>query len=277
MCEDAHVGRIRTLIVDDEQHARAIIRGLLNVDDDVEVVGESYGDHAPDAVGELHPDLMFLDVQMPRMDGFEVLAAIDAERMPVVVFTTAYDEYAVRAFEHAAIDYLLKPFSDRRFFRALARAKDVFRKDETAVAQRRLLRLLAGSLDRDHTQVTALPSGVHNSPSAAGRLVLRDGGRILIFPLSDIVWIEASGAYVRVHTIRGEALVRESLSSVEARLDRSSYFRVHRSAIVNLQHVQELRPVSHGDCTIILRNKVELKLSRTRREEFEVWLERGSS
>ena len=277
MSDDSHVGRIRVLIVDDEPRARAIIHGLLNADDEVEVVGESYGEHAPEAVGRLQPDLMFLDVQMPRMDGFEVLAAIDAERMPIVVFTTAYDEYAVRAFEHSAIDYLLKPFSDRRFFSALARAKDVVRKDETAVAQRRLLKLLADSLDREPTQGVAPVSGAPESQSAAGRLVLREGGRILIFPLSDIIWIEARGAYVRIHTIRGETLVRESLSSVETRLDRSSYFRVHRSAIVNLQHVQELRPSSHGDCTIILRNKGELKLSRTRREEFELWLGRGSA
>jgi two-component system LytT family response regulator len=270
MGAEATIGRIRVLIVDDESRARATIRSLLQLDDEVEVVGETYGEQTPALISELLPDLVFLDVQMPRLDGLQVLASLDPNCLPLIVFVTAYDEYAVQAFEHAAVDYLLKPFSDRRFFQALNRAKDVIRRREADVALRRLVALLTARLDRAHLPVPphALQSG---QPSVeADRLVLRDSGRILLIPNRDIRWIEAKGAYVRVHTVQGGIpVVRESLGAIETRLDSRVFFRIHRSAIVNIHHVREVRTLTHGDCEIALSGGQKLKLSRTRRGEFE--------
>lgn len=260
-------------IVDDEPRARSVIRHLLARDDEVEVLGESYGDQAPMRIAQLEPDLLFLDVQMPRLDGFGVLSALAPERLPLVVFTTAYDEYALQAFEHCALDYLLKPFSDRRFFRSLARAKDILRRREADVAQRRLLALLAHQLNRLDEDAAALP---RTDPPAgsADRIILQDGNRTIVLLSPDILWIEAEGPYVRVDTMKGDRLVRESLGRIEERLDPQCFCRVHRSVMVNMDSVEEVRPLSHGDSTLILRGGNELKLSRTRREEFESRLRR---
>lgn len=269
------VGRIRAVIVDDEPRARATIRSLLQLDGEVEVVGETYGDQTPGMITELLPDLVFLDVQMPRMDGLQVLSSLRPDALPLVVFVTAYDEYAIQAFDHAAVDYLLKPFSDRRFFHALSRVKDIVRRRDTDIAQRRLLSLLTKRLGRAAGDTPS--SAAQSSRSGqADRIALRDAGRILVFGASEIRWIEAQGAYVRVYTMHGEApVVRESLGSLEARLDPGTFFRIHRSAIVNIRHVRELRTLSHGDCELCLSNGQKLKLSRTRREEFEHVLETG--
>jgi len=272
--EPETAGRVRVLIVDDEPRARRTLRRLLEMDDEVEVVGECFGEETPTVIAELEPDLLFLDVQMPRMTGLEVLDALDATRMPLVVFTTAYDEYALEAFEHAAVDYLLKPFSNRRFFQALVRAKETLRREETEVAQRRLLGLLTRRLGR--TEGDAPPGDLGPAPGTdAGpdRLVLRDSGRLLVFPVREILWIEARGPYVRLHLEAGESLVRESLGGVEARLDPERFFRIHRSIIVNVDRVREVRPLTHGDCAVVLETGTELKLSRTRRDEFELRLD----
>lgn len=267
---------VRIVVVDDESRARKVIRTLLARDDEVAVVGECCCERTPAMIEELQPDLVFLDVQMPRMDGFGVLRALAPVSLPLVVFTTAYDEYAVRAFEHRAVDYLLKPFSDRRFYESLARAKEVLRREETDVAQRRLLVLLADRLDRTTPEaVGAATTRPHTG--GAGRVVLHDGTRTLVLTASDIVWIEAEGPYVRVHTEEGETLVRESLRGLEERLDPREFFRIHRSAMINLGRVQEIRPLSRGDSAIILRGGIELRLSRTRRRAFEERLGHGRS
>ncbi|MGD8276671.1 MAG: LytTR family transcriptional regulator DNA-binding domain-containing protein [Gemmatimonadota bacterium] len=275
MTDANRVGRCRALIVDDEPHARAVIRGLLELDDEIEVVGECFGERTPAQIRELVPDLVFLDVQMPRMDGIEVLSQLDPDALPLVIFTTAYDEFALQAFEHAAVDYLLKPFSDRRFFQAVARAKGMLRARDLETAQRRLLALLADRLNRDESEAPVPGPALARTPTDE-RVMLRDGGRILLFDAADVVWIEARGAYVHVHTTGGRFLVRESIGELEARLDSRSFFRIHRSAIVNMRRVLELRPLSHGDCAVVLRGGTELKLSRLRREEFEMRLAGGN-
>ncbi len=276
MGEPTHVGRIRTLIVDDEPGARKTLRNLLVLDSDIDVVGECFGEDTPAAIRELGPDLVFLDVQMPKLDGFQILASLEPTEIPLVIFTTAYDEYALDAFDHAAVDYLLKPFSDRRFFRALARAKEILRQEETELAQRRLVALLSDRLSRASAEA---PLAGSSTATASGpgrdRLVIHDSGRLLVVLTKDIVWIEAQGPYVRIHAADGESLVRESLGNLEAHLDPARFFRIHRSAVVNLERVREVKPLSHGDCTVVLRNGTELKLSRTRREEFETRLVTG--
>jgi len=276
VADAVRVGRYRALIVDDERLARSTIRGLLELDDEVDVVGECAGERTPDLIREICPDLVFLDVQMPRMNGLEVLARVEPAALPLVIFTTAYDEFALQAFDNAAVDYLLKPFSDRRFFQALGRAKELLRRRDVETAQRRLLALLADRLNREESET---PPPERRSAGGSGtpdRVVFRDGGRMLLYDALDVEWIEAHGAYVRVHTTNGSAVVRESLGDLEARLDPRTFFRIHRSAIVNIRRVLELRPQSHGDCTVVLRGGTELRLSRLRREEFEMRLADGS-
>jgi two-component system, LytTR family, response regulator len=276
VAEMDELSRVRTLIVDDEPAARRTLRHLLQMDDEVEVVGECYGEETPAMIAELRPDLVFLDVQMPRMSGLQVLEALDPRQMPLVVFTTAYDEYALQAFDHAAVDYLLKPFSNRRFYQALLRAKGVLRRQETEAAQRRLLNLLAGRVSRAEGEAPPVETGPFADSRDVGldRLVLRDSSRLLVYPVRDLVWIEARGPYVRLHLENEEALVRESLGGLEERLDAERFFRIHRSVIVNMDRVREVRPLTHGDCAVVLDDGTELKLSRTRREEFELRLGR---
>ena len=262
--------RIRTLLVDDEAVARRMIRRLLAADDEVEVVGEGFGPEAVGLIEETRPDVVFLDVAMPRMDGFQVLQAVRTRPLPLVVFVTAYDEHAIRAFELRALDYLLKPFTDARLFGALSRVKETLRQRETEEAQRRLLGLLAA---RRTPPPPRADEGDADAGCRAGQLVARDGHRTLFVPMGEIRWIQADGVYARIHADAAPApLVRASLSALEAQLDPRAFFRIHRSAIVNVRFVRELRHLSHGDYTVLLRDGTELKLSRTRREEFEAWL-----
>lgn len=264
--------RIRTLIVDDEPVARRMIRHLLENDDEVEVVGESFGAQAVHDIEELRPDVVFLDVNMPQMDGFEVLQAVGTRPLPLVVFVTAYDEHAIRAFELRALDYLLKPYSDRRLFSALARVKETLRNRETEAAQRRLLALLTSRLSRDAGQQVLSLDPSPPVRRTASQLIARDGNRTVFVPTPEILWIEADGVYARIHARSGEQLVRTSLGGLEEQLDPESFFRIHRSAVVNIEWVVEVHHLSHGDYTVLLRDGTELKLSRTRREEFEAWL-----
>ena len=267
---------LRVLIADDEPHARRTLRRLLELDDEVVVVGEGSGPETPGLVLAQRPDVLLLDVQMPEMSGFEVLEAIPPEAMPLVIFVTAHDEFAVRAFEERAIDYLLKPFSNRRFYDSMRRVKDLIRTREANVAQRRLLAFLAtrssadsaGSSDDATTDAAAVGTGT-GSPD---RIAVRDGGRTVVFKAMEISWIGASGPYADVHGKRGTEIVRISLAALEKRLDPARFFRIHRSAIVNLDQVVELRHISHGDYSVLLRDGTALKMSRSRREELELRL-----
>ena len=254
-------GPLSALIVDDEPLARAALRVLCAADPEVRVIGEC-GD-GPDAVRRIAadaPELLFLDVQMPGMDGFEVLRRI-GPRPPVVVFTTAYDEYALRAFEVHAVDYLLKPFDDDRFARALARAKAQARAHEMEALVRRL-----SALARDAgAQVGGPVEAQAPAASAPARLAVRDGSRLRLVALADIDWISADDYYVEIHAGAHSFLARESLRALEQQLAGSRFARVHRSAIVNLDRVQEIR-TDGREHVCVLCDGTELPISRSRRQ-----------
>ena len=246
---------IRTLVVDDEPLARQRLRTLLAPDPDLELIGEcGDGRQAVTAVQQLKPDLMFLDVEMPALDGFEVLHALAGVALPVVVFVTAHDRYALRAFEAHALDYLLKPFDKERFAQALMRAKNQVRLGQAAGIEDRLRSLLQTVEGR-----RPLPE----------RLVVKSAGRVSFVRVAEVDWIEAAGNYVRLHLGKEEHLLRESLGGLEARLDPRRFVRIHRSTIVNIDRIRELRPTFHGDYLVVLKDGAELTLSRGCRDKLQ--------
>jgi two-component system LytT family response regulator len=250
---------LRVLIVDDEDVARQRVRRLLAREQDVEIVGEaSDGVQAVESIRTLSPDLVFLDVQMPEVDGFAVLERLRPHAVPEVVFVTAYDDYALRAFEVHAVDYLRKPFDATRFKEAFARAR---RRLASAQADER-----ARKLDALLAQIQAQP------PRSRERLMVRADGRLYFVRVDDIDWIEAAGNYVKLHVGRETHLMRETMAGIEALLDPSRFLRIHRSAIVNLDRVREMQPWFSGEYTVILRDGTQLRLSRVYRDRLETWM-----
>jgi two-component system LytT family response regulator len=245
---------IRALIVDDEPLARRKIRRLLRAAPDVTVVGEcGSGPAAVAAVRDLSPNLIFLDVQMPGLDGFDVLSSCAPAHTPAVIFTTAYDEYAVRAFEIRAVDYLVKPFARARFEEALGRVR--------------------AGLDRatvgPDTRLTSLLEELRLARARPSHLLAKDDGRTRLLSTDDIEWIEAAGNYVRVHSRGGAShLVRESMATLEARLDPRRFVRVHRSTIVSVACVREIQPWFRGDQVLILRDGTRVAMSRSYRDRL---------
>lgn len=253
--------RIRTLIVDDEPIARRGIRRCLEREPGVEIAGEcSHGREAIAAIRELAPDLVFLDIQMPEVDGFAVLEAVGADHMPVVIFVTAYDQYAVKAFEVHALDYLLKPFDAQRFHEALTRARaQIEGKDAGAVGQQ-ILGLL-----RDLNKPK-------ESRKYVRRVTVRTGGRISVLDVEEIDWLEATGNYVNLHVGSREHLVRETVNRIENKLDPGKFLRISRSTIVNTQRIKEIHPHFNGACTVLLRSGTQLASSRRFRAKIEEFL-----
>ncbi|MBD8637959.1 response regulator [Sphingomonas sp. CFBP 13733] len=250
---------IRTLIIDDEPLARRAVRQSLAGHDDFEVVGEAgHGAEAVAAIGTLRPDLVFLDVQMPEMDGFGVIEAIGVDAMPLVVFVTAFDAYAVRAFESEALDYLLKPFDDQHFARVIERVR---RHIGTGDGQR------GGQRDGQRDGMRSLLGG-------QGRLVARGDRATQLVRLDEIDWISAAGDYAEVHAGGRSLLIHESLTSLEARLPHAAFARIHRAAIVRLDRLVEVRPGTHGDGVVRLACGAELRFSRRYREPIDVYLTR---
>jgi two-component system LytT family response regulator len=250
---------IRALIVDDEPAARDTIRGLLARDPEVSVVGEcGDGRSALETIREAAPQLVFLDVQMPEMDGFTMLRHLHPAEVPVLVFTTAYDQYALRAFEVHALDYLLKPFDDDRFREALARAKERVRQGRVEALSGRLRDLL------DDAEGTGDARGRYST-----RLMVREGERMVVVPVRDIDWIEADGDVLRIHAGRAQYALRETLKDLERRLDPSRLIRIHRSTIVNVDRIRELQPYFRGEYVVILHDGTRLKLSRGCRARLE--------
>ncbi|MGH9968544.1 MAG: LytR/AlgR family response regulator transcription factor [Pyrinomonadaceae bacterium] len=246
---------IRVLLVDDEPLAREMLREMLQGDPDVTIVGESVnGREALDAIRAHAPDLLFLDVQMPELGGFEVLAALGKEQIPYVIFVTAYDQYAVRAFEVHALDYLLKPFDQERFDISWQRARAQILRDRNGGTDQRILALLE-----------ELKAGT----KYLERLVIKAGGRIYFLETNEIDWIEAEGNYVSVHSAKKSHLLRETISSLESQLDPKKFVRVHRSSIVRIDRIQELQPWFHGEYRIILQNGTQLTLSRNYRDKLQ--------
>jgi two-component system LytT family response regulator len=242
----------RALIVDDEPLARKRIRRMLSGESDMTVVGEcADGLSAVSAINDLSPDLVFLDVQMPEMNGLEVIRAISPRRLPALVFVTAYDAYALQAFEAEALDYLLKPFDPIRFRETLQRVR----------------RRLAGpGGDELSEQIRQLASRFSAEPKYLQRLVVKTGDRVLLLNVGEVDWLEAAGNYVCVHAGKQSHIVRDSLGHLESCLDPGHFARIHRSTVVNLDRIRELRPHWHGDYKIILQSGQVLQLSRRHRE-----------
>jgi two-component system LytT family response regulator len=257
------MNKIRALVVDDEPMARDRVLSLLQQEEDVEVVGEcGDGTQAVAAIQHQSPDLVFLDVQMPGHNAFEVIQAVGADRMPSVIFVTAYDEYALKAFEVHALDYLLKPFGRDRFQRTLQHAR-------ASLERRR-----AGDLGR---RLLALVNDIKTEPGPArlDRLVVKSGGRVFFLRTDEIDWIEAAGNYVRLHLGEESHLFRETMNRMESRLDSRRFVRIHRSRIVNTERVKELQPWFNGEHVVVLQNGTRLTLSRGYREKLQEQLKRG--
>ncbi len=246
---------IRVLIVDDEPLARETLELSLAGDPEIAVVGSCSGPQAAALAGETRPDIMFLDVQMPEVGGFDLVEALGPGAVPVIVFVTAYDQYALRAFEVHALDYLLKPFDDRRFRETLRRAKERLRSHSAPSIHERLLDLLE---ERERA-----------ARRFVGRFVVRDRDRSIFVPAAAVDWIEAADDYVVLHAGSETHLVRERIAELEERLDPEMFARIHRSTIVNIDRVRELHPLFRGDSTIVLTDGTQLRLSRSRRAEFE--------
>ena len=254
---------LRVVVVDDEPLARSGMCGLLARDPELTLVAQcADGAEAVAAIAGLKPDLVLLDVQMPEMDGFEVLREVGPARMPVVVFVTAFDRFALRAFDVAAVDYLLKPFDDERFDLAVARAKHAVRNAEAGELGRRLMRLVerqgAPPPSADAPVQTASEPARH-----ATRLVVKSAGRTVFVRVDEVDWIEADGKYVRLHAGARAHLVRASLAAVAERLDPSHFVRIHRSTVVNVARIREVQPWMGGDHLAILRDGTRLRVSRT--------------
>lgn len=251
---------LKALLVDDEPPALAGLRALLAPYRDVTVIAEAQsGREAVRAIRALEPHLVFLDVQMPEVSGFDVVRQIGADAMPAVIFVTAYDEFAVRAFEVRAIDYLLKPVREDRFAAALTRAKESIESADGLTLARRL----RGLLDEHplaHTPDACAPRG-----PIADRLVVRVGNRDVVISASDIDWIEAEDYCSVVHASGKRYLMRETLGALEARLDQKAFTRVHRSAIVSLSRIAEIRRHPDGSMELVLRDGTALPVSRSRR------------
>ncbi|HEU4851727.1 MAG TPA: LytTR family DNA-binding domain-containing protein [Telluria sp.] len=251
--------RIRTLIVDDEALARRGIRQHLAAEPDIEVVGEcSDGLGAIDAIAALQPDLVFLDISMPEADGFDVVAAVGADSMPATIFVTAFDQYAVRAFEVHALDYLLKPVEPERIRAALARARA----------------RLAARPDDLAARVAAVLGELGSGPARrfVRRLPIKKAGRVLLVDVDEVMRFEATGNYIEVHTRERMHLLRETLSGLEARLDPDGFVRVSRSCIVNARHIRELQPHVSGDFVVVLADESEVQGSRRYRDRVEALL-----
>ena len=247
--------RVRVLLVDDEPLARAMLREMLSVDPDVEIVGECVnGSEAVEVINATVPDLVFLDVQMPEVGGFEVLEALVQDQIPHVIFVTAYDQYAVRAFEVHALDYLLKPFDRERFDLSWQRAK----------AQ--ILHERDGGVDQ---RILALLEEMKAGSKYLERLVIKAAGRIYFLETNDIDWIEAEGNYVSVHAGKKSHLLRETISSLESQLDPKKFLRIHRSSIVRIDRIRELQPWFHGEFRVVLQNGMQLTLSRNYRDKLQ--------
>jgi two-component system, LytTR family, response regulator len=252
---------MRAIIVDDEELARRGIRALLKRAGDVEIVSEcGDGEEAIRAISAAEPELVYLDIQMPGKTGFDVIAALPKTKCPHVIFITAFDRFAVRAFEIHALDYLLKPVNEERFNASLARARAAVAGAHDGSMMRRLWQMAA--------ELRA-SSAQERLPSVTDRIPLKTHGRVMIVNVAEIDWVEADGDYVSVHLGAKSWLMRETIAAAEARLALSGFVRIHRSTLVNISRVRELLPLTKGEFRVVLLNGTELKLSRNYRFALE--------
>lgn len=246
--------KIRTLIVDDEPLARERVKRFLRDEPDISIIGEcGNGTEAISVVESEKPDLVFLDIQMPEKNGFEVIKSLNARSLPTIIFVTAYDQYALQAFDVHAIDYLLKPFNRERLHRAVSRARQNVEHKSLGNFDERLSSLLAG---------------LKSEKKYLERLVVKSVGRVFFLKVDEIDWIEAAGNYVKLHVGRESHMIRETMNAIESKLDPDKFLRIHRSTVVHIDRIKELQPMFSGDYAVILRNGTELALSRNYRERF---------
>ncbi len=246
--------KIKTLIVDDEPLARDRVKRFLRDEADIQIIGEcGNGVEAISAIREQKPDLVFLDIQMPEKNGFDVVKSLNGKSLPTVIFVTAYDQYALQAFDVHALDYLLKPFNRERIHRAVARARE-------HIEHKNL-----GNLDE---RLASLIADLRSEKKYLERLVVKSVGRVFFLKTDEIEWIEAAGNYVKLHVGRESHMIRETMNGIEAKLDPDKFLRIHRSTVVHIDCIKELHPMFSGDYAVILRNGTELALSRNYRERF---------
>jgi two-component system LytT family response regulator len=251
---------VRVVIVDDEELARRGIRTRLQRSGDVEIVAEcSNGREAIDAIRRASPDLVFLDVQMPGKTGFDVVEAIGWDTFPHVIFVTAHDRYAIRAFEVNALDYLLKPIDDERFDIAFRRARESLTRDRDSDFGRRLAAVIGDVPGKSDGRTASRPD----------RIVVRSGGRVVFIKISEIDWVEAAGDYVTLHVGKKSWLLRETITEMDRKLEPNGFTRIHRSTLVNLERVGEMRALDNGEYRVLLRDGTELKLSRSYRHALQ--------
>jgi len=246
--------KLRTLIVDDEPLARERIKRFLRDETDVDIIGEcGNGTDAVASIKNDSPDLVFLDIQMPEKTGFDVVKSLNGGKMPAIVFVTAYDQYALQAFDVHALDYLLKPFTRERNHRAVSRARESIESPRMGNNRERLITLIAD---------------LKQEKKYLERLVVKTTGRVFFLRVDEIDWIEAAGNYVKLHVGRETHMIRETMNGIEGKLDPDKFLRIHRSTVVHIDRIKELHPMFSGDYAVILRDGFELALSRNYRERF---------
>ncbi|HZG52267.1 MAG TPA: LytTR family DNA-binding domain-containing protein [Pyrinomonadaceae bacterium] len=257
------MNNIRTLIIDDEPLARERLKRFLAGERDLELIGEcAEGHEAVAAIRALRPDLVFLDIQMPELDGFGVLKSIGVGEMPAVIFVTAYDRYALQAFDVNALDYLLKPYNRERFHKAVERARAQLSNGAKGELDERLLSLLKNFKSEP--------------PRHLERLMIKSSGRVFFLRTQELDWIEAEGNYLRVHVGREAHLLRETMNRLASKLDPDKFLRIHRSTLVNIERIKELQPLFSGDYVVILRDGKQLTLSRSYRDKLLELFENSS-
>lgn len=258
--------QIRTVIVDDEPLGRSRIAALLEEEDDIQIIAQcGDGAEALRTIEESDPDLVFLDIQIPELSGFELLRSLEPANLPAVIFVTAHDEFALQAFDVHALDYLLKPFDDERFHQALDRARAQL-SDDARHLRRRLQQFLAAEEAIEPIRSTG-------PRRLLTRIVVKEGDRIRFLRVDDVDWIEAADYYAKIHVGGETYMIRETLANLEAQLDPERFVRIHRSTIVNLDRVREMQPWFHGAFVVLLEDGTELRLSRSRREHLQSMLQ----
>jgi two-component system LytT family response regulator len=252
--------RIRVLIAEDEPLARERIHALIEEEPDVQIVAEcADGRSTVEAIRQHDPDLVFLDVNMPELNGFDVIREVGADNMPPVIFVTAYDHFAVQAFDAHAVDYVLKPFDEDRFRLAVERAREMLARRETGTLDRRLSDLLQGFA----------------RPHYLERLAVKSGGKIIFLRTDEVTWIGAEGNYARLHAGKRSYLMRETMSNLESKLDPGRFIRIHRSTIVSTDAIAELEPLFQGDYVVVLRDGTRLTSSRGYRGNLQAFMNQG--
>lgn len=254
----------KTIIIDDEVLARKRLSSLLASQSDFELIQEcANGIDALAAINSLQPDLIFLDIQMPDLDGFGVVQQLSADHLPLIIFVTAYDQYALKAFEVHAVDYLLKPFDDDRFYAALDHVRAQLKRPEENTINQKIFAMLAEI--QSGNQAT-------NSGQYLKRIALKSAGTIHFVRTEEIEWIEAAGIYIKLHCGKRTHLMRQTMQQIESQLNPEHFLRIHRSTIINIDAVKSLHPHDHGEYIVRLANGVELKLSRNYRDRLDVLL-----